>query len=792
MSKENETELHLANPELMNAFIDSMDVRDNDKDLILDIHVLEKARHESHFQSRLLQAVNTVATMLIAATPDTIDIAVLQSLKTLGSAAEADRAYVWEVFEHDGRPFSRQLYEWSETAEPQQGKDFTDSLDFDDAPFWKSCILSNKIFNGPVKSIPEGADRQIVEDQDIKSMILIPIQVKERIWGYIGFDDCKMERVFSQPEEQVLLSGGVLMVTAIIANSTAQLLQIQNKLRRAVNQISLTLSESKQENFHHTIRQTLKIYGECTGAAVVSIWRCGTDKEQKLIATPYSVYSFVEDTDVTEGGFVLDVCKYLPEWASEPRSDINTTEFGLNQELRVLRIMRYCKSLLLMPISVQGTFWGFIAFEHNDSGYLYSDAERDILRTGGMLIASSVIREEINENLIEARKNAEAGARAKSDFLSRMSHEIRTPINAIIGMTELSRNNTDPQKAHHYIDVIDTSSRQLLGIINDVLDMSKIDANKLEIANSEFDFADMLHHVVNVIQVKLDEKKLVFKLDFPHTFTRAVISDRLRLSQVLINLLSNAVKFTPEKGTIILKIRETLVNNNRSHLRLEVEDSGVGIAPEYLETVFQAFIQVDGGNTRQYGGAGLGLAICRQLITLMGGKIWAESDLGSGARFIAELDVEWGQTIKHEADTAKKSNSTEYDWSDKTILLADDVDINREIVAGMLEDTRIVIEYAENGQHAVEMYKAASEKYSLIFMDVQMPVLDGYAATSQIRASGLRGAETIPIIAMTANAFKEDVQASLDAGMNGHIAKPISVQEIFSVMKNTFDKSWTS
>ncbi|MDR2537279.1 MAG: response regulator [Treponema sp.] len=526
---------------------------------------------------------------------------------------------------------------------------------------------------------------------------------------------------------------------------------------------------------------------------------------------------------------------------------------------------------------------------------------------------------ERTQALEAAVKAAEAASRAKSDFLANMSHEIRTPMNAIIGMTFIGKRSSDMEQKDYCLAKIENASHHLLGIINDILDMSKIEANKFELSPTEFNFEKMLQQAVNVINFRVDEKQQKFSVHIDKAIPRTLVGDEQRLAQVITNLLGNAVKFTPEHGTISIETRFVKEENSLCTLEIAVSDTGIGISEEQQSRLFSSFQQAESSTSRKFGGTGLGLAISKRIVEMMGGKIWIESETGKGSRFIFTVQAGRGTEERHSMLNPKISWSNirvlvvdddfevrEYfreiaqrfniscdsaadgmealelikqrgayniyfidwkmpgmdgieltqkikerrpldsvvimisatEWSvieaeakskgvDKflskplfpstiadvineclgvntlreeksepelegifkgyRLLLAEDVEINREIVLTLLEPTLLEVDCAENGVEAVRMFRGNPEKYDIIFMDMQMPEMDGYEATRQIRAieefcrkDKPECTVGIPIIAMTANVFREDIEKCLKAGMNDHIGKPLDFENVLS------------
>ena len=405
----------------------------------------------------------------------------------------------------------------------------------------------------------------------------------------------------------------------------------------------------------------------------------------------------------------------------------------------------------------------------------------------GVLVSFHDITERIEmENTIkDALSKATAASKAKSDFLANMSHEIRTPMNAIIGMTNIGMTASVLEQKDYSLSKINDASRHLLGIINDILDMSKIEAGKYELSEVEFDFEAMFEQVANVVNYRVEEMKHEFAISIDKAIPQILIGDNQRLAQVITNLLGNAIKFTPEKGKIDIKTFFLGEEDGVCTIKIVVSDSGIGIHPEQQSDLFQAFVQAEAHTSRKFGGTGLGLPISKSIITLMGGDIWVDSEPGNGSDFTFTIKLKRGE-VKKQISVAKE-DETSGDISGifrgHRVLLVEDVDINREILMTLLEPTLLEIDCAVSGTEAVRKFSETPESFDIILMDIQMPEMDGYEATRTIRALNAPNASTVPIIAITANVFKEDIDNCLNAGMNGHIGKPFDFDEVLDNLK---------
>jgi PAS domain S-box-containing protein len=371
-------------------------------------------------------------------------------------------------------------------------------------------------------------------------------------------------------------------------------------------------------------------------------------------------------------------------------------------------------------------------------------------------------------------------SRAKSEFLARISHEIRTPLNAIIGMTQITRSAIEGEnlpKALKSVDEITNASKHLLGLLNDVLDMSKIESGKFEIASAPFNFVPAMEEVSSIISLRCREKFINFETNLAELPDISLVGDRLRLNQVLINLLGNAVKFTNKNGRIVfhIDIRDSETGPGWVDVAFTLSDDGIGMTGEQMKRLFNPFEQADSSIASRFGGTGLGLSISQSLVNLMGGMITVESEVDFGSTFRFDLTLLRAEGYRETRDP--EAETGELDLSGRRLLLAEDLEINRTILRELLSPTNVEMDEAPDGRTLVEMFAASpAGYYDLIFMDIQMPVMNGYEAAVEIRGMQRDDARDVPIIAMTANAYQEDINRALAVGMNGHISKPINIE----------------
>jgi len=626
----------------------------------------------------------------------------------------------------------------------------------------------------------------------------------------MGIGKTKIKLKFSLVYLLFFLSSTFMLIVAVIFSvyiggmERETVNSMQNHLLVSAQRASTYLTVEELDLFHTAedmkrpewdeIRERLQQFAEESHVLYVYYWRylgdgmlqyiIDNDEDEEYMVTPELIFATEEDPSSVEAvlkitageNWVMDLGVYTDSWDA-------------------------LLSAAVPVFNEDGTIYCAAGVDISDEVLITMRNNMNVMRVVLVLsLLASILSGFLGMRSynIKAIQSARANL-SKSQFLSTMSHEIRTPLNAIIGMTAIGKRADDIDEKDYAFNQIENASAHLFGVINDVLDMAKIEANKLELSFVDFSFEKLLQKVVAVIGYRADEKKQLLTVKIENNVPDLIIGDDQRLAQVITNLLSNAVKFTPEGGEIELTASVAEDNGDEIMLRIEVADTGIGISEEQQGKLFEMFEQAESGTSRKFGGTGLGLVISKRIISMMGGTIWVESELGKGAHFIFTIKT-WRSentavsSMAIDIDkVAENGNSNEATvitdaaeqggrFAGKRMLIAEDIEINREILISLLKNTGLIIDSAENGEEALNMVKNAGEKYDIVFMDVQMPFMDGLDATKQIRLLPQCDAKTLPIIAMTANVFKDDIDNCLGAGMNNHLSKPLDMDKVYEVL----------
>ena len=584
-------------------------------------------------------------------------------------------------------------------------------------------------------------------------------------------------------------------VIAVYQTDLRELRKIEKDLERrdtllsAVNTVASRLISAEDQDFTKFFGESIAMLGRSIGVGRVVVWK-NFEKDGELYCT--QIHEWCEGVEMQHGKphtINIRYAETVPTWESTlcRGKCVNAITKNLLPAEQAQMKRQGIVSVLAVPLFVRDTFWGFVGFDDCVNERVFSEMEESTLASGAMLIAAALFRNEITSNLIAAKEVALSSARAKSAFLANMSHEIRTPLNAIVGMAHIAKQKTTNDEALGPIEEILSASKHLMDLINDVLDFSKIESGKMLLVNEAFDLRSAMQEVTSLINPRCVEKHIAFETNLESLSKVVVLGDKLRIKQVVINLLGNAVKFTDKGGIIKLKIEVITQNMSDITLQFFVCDNGIGISEEQIPNLFTAFEQGDSSIFLKYKGTGLGLAISQNIIKSMGGEIVIESSPKEGSTF--HFTIKLQKTDLQELSGDEEQSIESLNFNGNRILLAEDIEINRVILTELLASTGVEIDEAVDGKQVLEMFEqSAFNYYDLIFMDIQMPNMDGYQATDAIRKLHRPDAKSIPIIAMTANAYREDIEHALEAGMNGHLAKPIDIGAVKQLLYENFVK----
>jgi len=764
------------------------------------------AKEDLGLRNKLLEVVKETSEILLTSDTNDLSMTLLEAMDHMARCMDVDRMYIWKNQIIEGKQHYEQQYEWLRSKADDKTLYVTSGQRLlDPIPQWEHNFSTGIYINSPLPALSE-EEQKALSPFGIRSLMIMPVLIQEKFWGFVSFDDLTRERTFTRDEASIIRSGSLLLANAIVRYHNR--IMIETRMRQQELMAAISKSFISKEPVSRLINSAIRQIGEFMGVSrVVLIAAAENAGKSRLIHAWLSSEEWQPNKDCKGFSDIIDATfpKSVPETGYITAICCNDISHEYSGTYRCLSSVQV-KSFIWAPVYVESVLWGVISVEECSHIRTWSESDIQLVGTVSSEIAGATAREHIDKARNAALKQAVQASKAKGNFLANMSHEMRTPMNAIIGMTAIGKNASDIKKKDYAFEKIENASSHLLGVINDILDMSKIEANKLELSPVTYSFEKMLQKVVSVISFRIDERRQKFTVNIDEKIPRFLVGDEQRLTQVITNLLTNAVKFTPEHGRIRLdaKLAEEenklySTENGLCIIQIEVIDSGIGISPDQQKRLFSSFEQADSGTSRKFGGTGLGLAISRSIVEMMGGRIWIKSELGSGSTFAFTVKVKKGDD-PHTDEQGLDASEMEMDnFEDYTMLLAEDIEINREIVITLLEPTNLNIEWAGNGKEAVEKFAHAPGRYDMIFMDVQMPEMDGYEATRKIRAlegethyisgssdhsdSPTETPREIPIVAMTANVFREDVEKCLAAGMNDHVGKPLVLDDVLGKLR---------
>lgn len=681
---------------------------------------------------KLQNALIDIASNYFNLNPKDVENTINQSLEKMGLFVESDRAYIFEYnFEKDT---TSNIYEWCNVGiapEIHNRQDVPNKF----FPQWIKKHQNGEVFYvsdvAALNEMEEDGLKSVLEPQGIKSLIALPLLDGHELVGFVGFDSVKNYYNYSENEKRLLsLFGQMLMNIRNRQKWENQLRLQEEKYRNILANMNLGLLEI---DLHNEVIFANQSFCDMSGHKLVEL----------------------------KGKFMLDL-----SFSDEYKIAINKNTQKLTE--------RHSEGYEIEFLDKQGkSHWWFItnAPNFNDKGHLI----------GYIIIHLDIsLKKSLEQELAKAKTFAESAAKAKELFLANMSHEIRTPLNVIIGMIrQLNKENLTTDQ-HFYVKQSESSAKHLLTILNNILDIAKIESGDMELIEDSFSPTALAHNVHSLMYSQAKDKNIDFKLNVNNDIKPVLKGDETRLRQVLINLLGNAVKFT-EKGSINLSVELVNNNNNSQKLRFEVKDSGIGMSEEFVLRIFDKFSQEHNSSNRKYEGTGLGMAISNDLITLMGGNLKVSSQKNIGT--VCSFEIEF-QIAGSKAFTSNNKQIKAGLFSGKKVLLAEDNEMNRFIAIQSLKFLGFDTTEAENGLIATELIQ--KQNFDLILMDVQMPVMDGLEATEFIRE---KLSNNTPIIALTANAFKHDIDLYLRKGMNDFVTKPYDEQDFFRKIEQALNFS---
>lgn len=564
--------------------------------------------------------------------------------------------------------------------------------------------------------------------------------------------------------------------------------QMQEEIERrdtlllASNEAATLLLTSGDNSFVEALHRSMGVIAEAVGVDRVYVWKnhmadgqlgCGQIHEWSEVVEAQQGKEFAESIPYSD----------IPRWEEMLSSGqcINDIVRNMPPGEQAYLVPQGVLSILAVPVFLQDQFWGFVGFDDCQRERVFTPTEESILSSTSLLLANAWTREAAHQELEHERVKAESANQAKSDFLARMSHELRTPLNAVTGMAQVGLAARTLERKHYALGHIDTAGKHLSCVINNILDMSEIDAGRMELKPECFELEETLEEVRVIMKQLTANKQQTLEISKSDELFPALIGDAGRVRQVLVNLLGNAIKFTEPGGSIQLHVDLEKRDAGNCHVKISVKDTGIGLTPEQQEALFDPFAKFSAGTAKEQG-SGLGLPITKHFVEMMGGTLGVKSEIGKGTEFFFTIPFEEAMSRTCELDVQEVEGANERNYDGHTVMVVDDVTTNLVVAEAILEETGIEVHGVSSAKQAIKLFLRNPTKYDMIFMDIMMPEMDGLECARTIREMSVPWAKEIPIVALSANAFNEDKDRSREAGMNDHFAKPFQREEILGML----------
>ncbi|MDR0498102.1 MAG: GAF domain-containing protein, partial [Treponema sp.] len=734
-------------------------------------------------REKMLDTLNKTAVMFLSQIEETFEAMMTAGVRMIVDMANLDRLSVWRNIAKSDGMHASQIYRWDResggTTVPTPGLE--DVAYSKLAPSWENVLACGGTINSPTRLLPE-PEASTMRMFGVMSVFAAPVFINNSFWGFVLFEDRHDEHDFEEEHSEMMRSAAFLCTNTVLRAETDrkiteanELLKIRLEQEELISEISRGFISSGDSETN--VKEAIAKLGRYHGVSLVFIFNINYQRSEAQLA-----YHWSDDGDpprmaeINLFGFMTSSFPdRLPENDTVPVvfcDDIAASPVQLFHSLLSVDVHAF----ICAPLYVEGLLWGMLCVEQCFTPRHWTENEKRFVSLTASTIAGVIMRDIYNKMLKDTLHKATAASRAKSEFLSNMSHEIRTPLNAIIGMTAICKNAADLERKNYALNKIEDASSHLLGVINDILDMSKIEANKLELSPAEFNFEKMLQKVVTVINFRIDEKRQKFTVHLDKAIPVILIGDDQRLAQVITNLLGNAVKFTPEQGHISLDTRllaeedsagteGSTGNEGYCMIQIAVTDSGIGISEEQQARLFQSFQQAESSTVRKYGGTGLGLSISKSLVEMMGGTIRLDSVPNKGSTFTFTVQMKRG------AEKKIKHSNRSVNWSNISILAVDNDPDVLEYFREIVQNFGASCDTADNSKEALRLVDR-NRNYDIYFVDCNMPGISGMELTSALKAKELNP-HNAPVVMISAADWGDIAEEAKKSGVDRFLPKPL-------------------